>query len=105
MNDIRFHVATTGISIRELIRTVIDSWILKNAPDTKTVKSGKVDITPAEDRRSVRGGGSDITPVTVWLSKEHHTRLKQLAAVRRATLRGVIIAILDEWNDAEPDSE
>jgi len=105
IRDIRFHVVTNGLSVRELIRTVLEQWTSTNTKDPQKVKEGTIELTPAEDRRSQKGSNSvpeDVVSVNIYLSLECHTLLKQVAAGKDATLRGVIIAILEEWNDQEP---
>jgi len=104
MDEIRFHVASTGrLSMRELIRAILEAWIRKNATDIKKIKKGEVDIDPSKDRRIPEYRGGEVTAFTVWVSKECHITLKQIAAAKRSTLRGVIIAILKEWNDEKTD--
>ena len=105
IKDIRYHVVSRGLSIRELIRTVLERWIERHAQDMEAVKSGTINLTPLEDRRSLKGSKSppeNVVSVNIYLSLECHTRLKQVAAGKGATLRGVVVAILQEWNTQDP---
>jgi len=103
---IRLHAARQGTSFGDLYRTVIDRWVETHLGDSKILRDIKklqavqLNIKPLEDRRKPAAArGKSERPVTLALTRDSHWRLKQLCIARQMTLRGIVVAIMQEWVD------
>lgn len=94
------------MSVREMVRTVIEDWVKDNVEDMDRIEDGTVRVPALGDRRrrDVERGGKDGR-LSLWLDSEAHHKLKTVSFIRKVTLRGVAVGILKEWlGDTVPDA-
>ena len=86
------------MSVRELVRTVIENWVETNVGDMGKIEDGTVGVPALGDRRrrDVDRGGEDGR-LSLWLDSDVHLKLKTVSFIRKVTLRGVAVGILKEW--------
>ena len=94
------HVSKEKVSLRELIRTVIENWLDDHAGDLEKIKRGEVEIPAVEDGRKPGVERGELQNVVVHLPRELHQKLKHVTVIRKLTMRGIIVGIMQEWAEA-----
>ncbi|MCY3630513.1 MAG: hypothetical protein OXG94_10945 [Bacteroidetes bacterium] len=91
------HVSKSDTSLKELIRTVVETWVTDHAGDLEKIQKGEVDIPAVEDGRKARGKQGETTNIVIFLPREIHMTLKKVTVLRNLTMRGIIIGLMQEW--------
>jgi len=91
------HANQQKISLRELVRLVIENWLSVHAGNIDKIRRGEVEIPAVEDGRKSRKNRGELQNIVAHLPREIHQRLKQITVIRKLTMRGVIVGITQEW--------
>jgi len=94
---LREHAVYGETTLRELIRTVLEQWVVSHASDLNKIERGEVVIPAEVDGRKQRGQRGEMQTYGVYVAQGVHHRIKQVAELRKLTMRGVIVGIMQEW--------
>lgn len=91
------HANQKRIPLRELVRTVIENWLVVHASDMDKIQSGEVNIPAVGDGRKTKEDRGELQNIVAHLPRDIHQKLKQVTILRKLTMRGIVVGIMQEW--------